>query len=129
MNRALRQRTRLAGRKAYPRHDGSAAARLDLGPSPRGEATITLAGAARPGTPPRDRVDALDRDRREATQPAASASEALAQLERRSLAGADVATQRKKLETELAKARATAAEPWPSDVPVGRRLSATTSSR
>jgi hypothetical protein len=88
------------------------AARLDLGPAPRSDASTELAALLAQGRALRDRVDDIDRQQREATERAATASAALAQLERRGLAGEDVGSQRKKLEAELAKAKATAAEPW-----------------
>lgn len=89
----------------------SPAARLDLGP-PRSEVSTELAALVAQRDALRDRVDETDREQREANERAASTSAALAELERRALAGDDVGGQRKKLETELAKAKAAAAEPW-----------------
>ena len=85
--------------------------RLDLG-TPRSEAATELAALLDLGRAKRDRVDEIDGELREATGRAAAASDALAQLERRALAGDDVGAQRKKVEAELAKAKAAAAEPW-----------------
>jgi hypothetical protein len=90
----------------------SPASRLDLGRAPRSEVSTELAALLDQGHALRERVDDIDRQQREATERAATASAALAQLERRSLAGEDVGPERKKLEAELAKAKATAAEPW-----------------
>jgi hypothetical protein len=87
------------------------AAQLDLG-TPRSEASTELAELLAHGRALRDRVSAIDREQREANERAATASAALAELERRALAGDDVGAQRKKLEGELAKAKAAAAEPW-----------------
>jgi hypothetical protein len=87
------------------------AARLDLG-TPRSVSSTELAALLAHGRDLRDRVDQVDRQEREAAARAAAASEALAQLERRGLAGDDVGAQRKKLEAELAKSKAAAAEPW-----------------
>jgi hypothetical protein len=61
----------------------------------------------------RDRVDETEREQRETNLRVAAASAALADVERRSLAGDDVDAQRTKLELGLAKAKAAAAEPWP----------------
>jgi hypothetical protein len=87
------------------------AAQLDLG-TPRSEASTQLTALLAHGHALRDRVDEIDREQREANKRAATASDALAELERRALAGDDVSAQRKKLEAELAKAKAKAAEPW-----------------
>lgn len=89
----------------------SPAARLDLGP-PRSEVSTELAALVAQRDALRDRVEAIDSEQREANERAANTSVALAELERRALAGHDVGGQRKKLEAELAKARAAAAEPW-----------------
>lgn len=89
----------------------SSGARLDLGP-PRSEVSTELAALVAQRDALRDRVEAIDSEQREANERAANTSVALAELERRALAGDDVGGQRKKLEAELAKARAAAAEPW-----------------
>lgn len=89
----------------------SPAARLDVGP-PRSEVSTELAALVAQRDALRDRVEAIDSEQREANERAANTSVALAELERRALAGDDVGGQRKKLEAELAKARAAAAEPW-----------------
>lgn len=89
----------------------SPAARLDVGP-PRSEVSTELAALVAQRDALRDRVEAIDSEQREANERAANTSVALAELERRALAGHDVGGQRKKLEAELAKARAAAAEPW-----------------
>jgi hypothetical protein len=105
--------TRLAGREAILADMSvGPAARLDLGTTPRSEAGVELAALLDRGRALRERVDAIDREQREATERAATASAALAQLERRALTGEDVGGQRKKLEAELAKAQAAASEPW-----------------
>lgn len=105
--------TRLAGRWSILAVVSTGpAARLDLGPSPRSEVSMELAALLDQGHALRDRVDDFDRQQRTATERATAASEALAQLERRGLAGDDIGSQRKRLEGELAKAKATAAESW-----------------
>jgi hypothetical protein len=98
----------------------SAASRLDLG-TPRGEAATELAALLAHGRDLRDRVDEVERQQRDATARAAAVSAALAELERRGLAGADVGAQRKKLEAELAKAKAEAAEPWAERISGGQQ--------
>jgi hypothetical protein len=89
----------------------SPASRLDLG-TPRSEASTELAALLDRGRALRDRLDDIDREQREATARAEAASAALAELERRALAGDDVSAERKRLEGELGKARARAGEPW-----------------
>jgi hypothetical protein len=87
------------------------AAQLDLG-TPRGEASTELAELLADGRALRGRVDAIDREQREANERSVAASAALAEFERRGLAGDDVGADRKRLETGLAKAKGAAAEPW-----------------
>ena len=106
----------------------SPAARLDVGP-PRSEVSTELAALVAQRDALRDRVEAIDSEQREANERAANTSVALAELERRALAGDDVGGQRKKLEAELAKAGRLPPSRGPSGVLAGSRRSATTSSR
>ena len=107
----LLERTPAVGRDDYPRGMSvDPAARL-AGHTPRSEAHTELAALQAQGNALRDRVDDTDRER-EATERAEAASAALAQLERRALAGDELGGQRKKLEAELAKAKAARDEPW-----------------